>query len=238
MKNTGIKWNIFLFPVKIQLKSTSSFFTAAILVLLITSCAARSPIAVNAEERWHSHKIALMELKVWQTRGRVGVIAGDESWSAAFDWQQQQAEYWIRISGPFGRSIIELEGKPRYVLLKSGGKDAQVAQNAEMLLKWQTGWSLPVEGLRYWIVGLPVPNLPERHTIDSQGHLSSLNQSGWQIEYQSYQQVDGYRLPKKLHMVNRDVRVKLIAREWRVNEHRRKCHNAAIGQKTIFRGAP
>ena len=200
----------------IVMRITLSFLTAFIFVLLISSCATRSPVSIDGEVLWQSHKLALMELKIWQTRGRVGVIAANEGWSAAFDWRQQQAEYWIRISGPFGQSIFELEGKPRYVMLKTGEKEAQIARSADVLLEQQTGWALPVDGLRYWIVGLPVPGLPEKHTVDSQGQLSSLNQSGWQIEYKSYQQVDGYRLPKKLHMVNKDVRVKLIAKKWQV----------------------
>ncbi len=184
--------------------------------LLVTACATRSPVVVDGERLWQSHRMALVDLTNWQTRGRVGVIASDEGWSASFNWRQQQADYWIRISGPFGRSIVELVGNPRFVMLNEGGKKALVARSADVLLEQRTGWTLPVDGLRYWIVGLPAPNLPERHTVDSQGHLSSLNQSGWLIEYKSYQQVDSYRLPRKLQMVNGDVRVKLIARDWQI----------------------
>ena len=198
------------------MRAILSFLTAAILVLLVTACATVSPVVVERERLWQSHRTALVDLTNWQTSGRVGVITANEGWSASFDWRQQQADYWIRISGPFGRSLVELVGKPRYVRLKEGGKKALVAQSADVLLEQRTGWTLPVDGLRYWIVGLPVPGFPEQHTVDSQGNLSSLNQAGWLIEYKSYQQVDGYRLPRKLQMVNGDVRVKLIASDWQV----------------------
>ncbi len=200
--------------------SIRRFFFVLAVVALLSACAARPPTGVDRNQLWQSHLARINQLAHWQARGRVGVRAADDGWNASFDWRQQDRIFSIRISGPFGRGVVELEGNPRYVLLKQAGQEPRVAENADSLLQQQTGWTLPVIGLRYWLLGVPAPDLPEQHRLEGDGLLASLEQSGWTIEYLDYQQVDGYRLPARLKLVNGDIHVKLIASDWQLAGNR------------------
>jgi outer membrane biogenesis lipoprotein LolB len=47
------------------------------------------------------------------------------------------------------------------------------------------GVRLPVNGLRYWVRGLPEPGSTPGQT-DADGRLTRLEQNGWVIEYPAY----------------------------------------------------
>ena len=57
---------------------------------------------------------------------------------------------------------------------------------------------MPLAGLHYWILGIPVPAAAERHTLDEWGRLKSLSQSGWDIRFLDYARYDGEELPRRL----------------------------------------
>lgn len=190
---------------------------AGVCLLILSACASRPPLAVDTERLWRSHQALMQELKTWSATGRVGVTADSDGWTASFVWRQSDAFFHIRIHGPFGRGVVELEGNPQRVTLIQAGQPPRHAKDADALLYQQSGWKLPVSGLRYWILGLPVPGQPERHRLDREGKLVALQQDGWRIEYASYHRLDGRHLPKKIQLVNGDLRVKLIASDWQLS---------------------
>ncbi len=194
------------------------FLVAITSLLLVASCATRLPPVANPEQRWQAHLASVAGLQSWRASGRVGVKTGDDGWTASFSWRQTGDDYSIRIHGPLGRGLVELAGNPDRVLLMQTGQPVRVAQSPEALLYQATGWSFPISGLRYWILGVPVAGQAERHSLNAGGGLQRLHQAGWEIEYSDYQPVDGMNLPVKLKLANGDIRVKLIAREWQLND--------------------
>ena len=184
-------------------------------LLLAAGCAGRAPLPTTASEaQWQQHRARVAALVAWQARGRVGMRAGDEGWSASFDWRQQDDRFRIRLSGPFGRGVLQLAGDGNLVVLEQADGPRRAARSAEQLLEDETGWQLPVSGLRYWLLGLPQPQREERHRLDPQGRLAELEQDGWQIEFRRYQAVDGLDLPAKLALRNRTLDVKLVIQQW------------------------
>lgn len=207
-----------LSPVGSRRRRIQGFIIVVTSVMLIAGCATRLPQVADPEQHWQSHLARVAALHVWRATGRVGVKQGNEGWTASFSWRQSGDDYSIRIHGPLGRGMVELVGNSQRVMLKQTGQPVQTASSPEALLFQATGWSLPVSGLRYWILGVPVAGQQEWHTLNASGGLQRLQQAGWEIEYTEYRQVDGLSLPAKLRLINGDIQVRLIAKAWQLND--------------------
>ncbi|MEJ2094262.1 MAG: lipoprotein insertase outer membrane protein LolB, partial [Gammaproteobacteria bacterium] len=86
---------------------------------------------------------------------------------------------------------------------------------SESLLRQTLGWEIPLEGLEYWVRGMPQPNKPfDRILLDSEARMVDLKQSGWEIKIERYQKVRGMDLPGKISMLNPHFSVKLVIQDW------------------------
>ncbi|MCP6330038.1 lipoprotein insertase outer membrane protein LolB, partial [Klebsiella pneumoniae] len=74
------------------------------------------------------------------------------------------------------------------------------AESPEALLEEQLGWRLPVSHLLWWVRGLPAPASRSVVTLDGNSHLSRLEQDGWQVQYLSYVEQNGYSLPERIKL--------------------------------------
>ena len=154
-------------------------------------------------------------LSAWQLNGRVSLTRGEEGWHASLRWQEQDDSYFLKISGPLGQGGFQMNGDGHGVVLVDADGRTFAARNADALLQQVTGWQLPVVGLRYWIRGLPAPEAGEvQASRDEAGRLSSLTQSGWVINYNRYQLVDGIYLPGKLQLLHDDISVRIVVDKW------------------------
>ncbi|MFN3786095.1 MAG: lipoprotein insertase outer membrane protein LolB, partial [Thiothrix sp.] len=102
------------------------------------------------------------------------------------------------------------------VTLQTNGKTYQDA-NAERLLQSQLGVSLPLDGMQYWVRGIPAPNTPINNVkLDPQGRPETLQQSGWQIEYNGWHGNGAQALPEKINLSRApdNTNVKVIAKAW------------------------
>lgn len=195
------------------------FFLLAI--LLLTGCAVlpepeiTKPVAVaDPDAAWRQRQAKLADANVWHLRGRVSLRSEEESWIFKVDWQQQSQEIFrILLSGPFS-SMLQLSGDGDTVELNDG-EQRWYAPDAESLLLDHTGIRMPVNGLRYWMLGLPQPDKQIKAlTLDVAGRLASLEQENWQVSIQGYQQHNGETLPVKLLIKNHRLKVKFIIDQW------------------------
>ena len=118
------------------------------------------------------------------------------------------------LSGPLGRGAARLTGREGAVTLEVAGQGRYQAESPEALLEQQLGWRLPVSHLLWWVRGLPAPDSKSRLTLDGDSHLARLEQDGWNVEYSSYAQQDGYWLPERLKLHGQDLDVTLVIKSW------------------------
>lgn len=187
-------------------------------LLALTACATR-PAATGAEYEagWRKHKASLETLDDWQIKGRIAVRSEDDGGSASFDWQQQGDQYRIRLRGPFGQGAVVMNGDADGVWLHRADHSPVFALNPERLLEQQTGWRVPVSGLRYWLRGLPVPDEQHRYQLDNKGYLLDIKQRDWQIDfsnYNAYNALNNRVLPTRLKLHHQPLRVKIIIDAW------------------------
>ena len=148
----------------------------------------------------------------WVLEGRIALRLEDEGWHAGLLWQQHPDHYYIRLQGPLGQGALELNGGPEGVVLERADGRISRARDPDILLYQETGWQLPVSGLRYWVRGRPLPGLEARSRRDEQGRLVELYQAGWAIRYTDFFATGA--LPRRIELVNGAVRVKLIIDQW------------------------
>ncbi len=120
------------------------------------------------------------------------------------------------LEAPFGQGVFRIEsepGEPYRLRLPDG----RVFENlsAEALLEDVIGWSLPIEGLDYWIRGMPRPRSDYSHRVRADGRTRSIKQDQWEISYLDYfEQQEDSRLPRKIKLANDTITVKLIVERW------------------------
>lgn len=183
--------------------------------LLLTACAT---IGQHVEPMsWQLRQQQLQELAAWQVTGRAALYDGRDSVRVTLRWQQQQTRYDIQLLTFLGQQLARLQGhNGADVELTLPDQEPVSAMNAELLMQSQLGWSLPLQGLRHWILGLPAPDGREQSSVDAQGRLQTLQQSGWHIDFASYQMINGLAMPRKLHLTHGHYRAKLVLDEWQL----------------------
>lgn len=163
---------------------------------------------------WQAHKGEVAALDGWQISGKVGIRAPRDSGSGTLFWLQRQDYFDIRLSGPLGRGAARLTGRDGKVLLEVANQGRYEAESPEALLEEQLGWRLPVSHLFWWVRGLPAPDSKSRVNLDSDSHLASLEQDGWQLQYLSYVEQNGYRLPERIKLHGTDLDITLVIKDW------------------------
>ena len=188
------------------------------LLALLTGCAGltnREAIEGQGNPHlWKAHKAQIGALDAWQINGKVGIRAPKDSGSGTLFWLQRQDYYDIRLSGPLGRGAARLTGRPGAILLEVANQGRYEAESPEALLEEQLGWRLPVSHLQWWVRGLPAPDSKSRVTLDSNSQLARLQQDGWDVEYLSYAEQNGYSLPQRIKLHGTNLDVTLVIKDW------------------------
>lgn len=173
-----------------------------------------SPSA-DPQQTWRERQFVLQKLDGWNLKGRLAIDAVKEAWTGTLRWTQKGDEFKILWLFPLGQGSVELYGNPDRVTLRVPKEEPMSATSAEELLGTRLGWSLPVSGLRYWLLGLPAPGLPVvKLSLDSFGRLLRLSQGGWQIRYLDYKRVENFVLPGKVFLEHPKLRLRLVIDHW------------------------
>lgn len=185
--------------------------------LALCSCAfittpPQSEPGVANSKAWAARQSELKGFDHWSMQGRAatGKFVG---WSGNLSWRERGEHFDVRMSGPVGVGGFRAKGTLDRVQVRSEDKtfttDAPDALVSELL-----GWEFPLEGLRFWVIGLPAPGTAAQISVDEQGHLIDLTQSGWRLAYTAYQQTSGPDLPRRIILDNGDNKIKVVIDRW------------------------
>ncbi|AWM81383.1 outer membrane lipoprotein LolB [Gammaproteobacteria bacterium ESL0073] len=185
-------------------------------LLLMTGCGlfSHQEKSDTPEQNWQQHQAKISTLDTWQVDGKVGIKAGKESGSATLAWLQQFNYYDIRLSGPMGRGATRIVGQKGNVSIEIAGQGKYSATTPEQLLQEQLGWNIPISNLVWWIKGLPAPETPYTYKLNAENQLQELKQDDWTIQYQKYQDNNGYWLPERIIAEGQDIRVTIVLKQW------------------------
>ena len=186
-----------------------------LMMAIVTACAV-GPAKLDVNEGQQSQ---LRQLETWHAEGKLGVRFADDAHSANFDWINDQGDFSLRLSGPFGQGTTWLRRQGRLITLESPDEPLRKASSAEQLMLEQLGWQVPVSNLRYWIKGTAAPeHKVGKMSRNIDGTLAELHQQGWTISYSRYSAYNGWALPGKLVAERGDLRLTMIIKNWQLPE--------------------
>jgi outer membrane lipoprotein LolB len=103
------------------------------------------------------------------------------------------------------------------LLVASDGKEYR-AQDVNVLAREVLGWDLPLDGLQYWVRGLPWPALDvSQQDYDGNGRPKLLRQGTWQVAYLDWAPAGVVGLPSKLDLSGQGLRLRLAIEKWKVD---------------------
>ena len=152
--------------------------------------------------------LPLYKLEQWTLEGRLSITGRDDSWTANINWQHGLDKEKIKLSGPLGQGATLIQLSKGMVTIDRGDGKPQSSNQPEAFINQQLGLFVPVQSLRYWVIGLPEPN---SHFVET---ATGFKQAGWLIEYKQMQNVKMNTLPYKLNVTNEQVKLKLIVDQW------------------------
>ncbi len=179
---------------------------AVVMVLLLAGC-------VSAPT-----KPALRPLQTEQAAfaldGRIAVRYDGQQPSGGFHWQHEADSDDILMLAPLGMTVAHLRRDASGATLEASGK-RYAAQDSDELMQQVLGWRLPLAGLPYWVMGLPMPGTTASLERGANGQISLLQQDGWSIRYTAYatQAVDS--LPLRMTLQREKLEIRLLIDEWK-----------------------
>jgi outer membrane lipoprotein LolB len=187
---------------------------AAFVVLVMTGCSIQ-PNQTPADEDWKERSAKLNRLLVWQAEGKAALRKAEQSESVTLSWAQRHNQTELNLSGPLGLGATKISSDGKTLKINKAGTVHRYDISSPKMMAKETGWNLPLLALQHWLKGVPAPD-SKIHTIKiEQGLLKSLEQLGWTITYQDYDQFGAYTLPTKLQIERFNNRVRLIVRNWK-----------------------
>lgn len=180
-------------------------FLNVFLLLSVTACAIRpeAPPPVGG----------------FELRGKLAVREAGERFSGNFLWRQQGERFDIDIWGPLGQGRVHLVGEDDRMSVLDG--DGAVVQTGtqQQVMEAALGWSMPLDVLPYWVLGMPDERIPaEALVLDDGSRIRSFVQAGWEIKLEDYREVAqdaGARwLPRRIDATRDATSLRLVISTW------------------------
>ncbi|MGO9933129.1 MAG: lipoprotein insertase outer membrane protein LolB [Steroidobacteraceae bacterium] len=184
-------------------------------VALIMFCCAALPACVTNRPppqllQWEERQSDLQRASAWQLDGRAAAALGAQGWQATLNWRQAGRYAEVHLSGPFGIGALLLRQEPDGLSLNGAPPSDEVLSQ----LQERLGFAMPLDDLRFWLLGVPDPDSPFAMTRNAQDRALHLSQDGWSIAYDRYIKVVADVLPARLTLTRGDVRVRIVIDHW------------------------
>jgi outer membrane lipoprotein LolB len=153
----------------------------------------------------------LYGLDEWSFDGRLAIASQNDSWSANLNWRHAPGQDDMKLSGPLGQGTTIVRLTDKAVSIDQGDGKVQTSEQPEAFVIQQLGIFVPIQSLRYWVIGLPEPAQDFVETIDG------FSQGGWLVSYKQMQVANGNSMPHKMSVGNSHVKLKLIVDQWIFN---------------------
>ncbi|MFT5226101.1 MAG: outer membrane lipoprotein LolB [Polaribacter sp.] len=226
-----------------------------VLVAFIGACSQQPTLQVTQEskQKWDLLQQQLVSIDEWEIHARAVILLRSERYNLSdgrddsahqieegkvypvgINWSRQQDRFSMVIEAPFGQGVIRIESnlspdKNRQFKLTLADGEFRLGATPEALLVSLLGWSIPVNGLKSWVKGLPQPDVESSYEIYGSGRLKSLRQNGWLVNYLAYfpEEKQPQQLPKQLFLKHENIEIKIVIERW-------GKHEASVEPESIF----
>jgi outer membrane lipoprotein LolB len=181
-------------------------------LLLLEACSLITMRSEKSQLAWEARRARLAQIDRFTLQARVS-SGGVFGVRGTLHWEQDGDRFEMRVAGPLGVGAATITGKDRTVEIRTSKKQF-TTKDPEGDLKKRLGWTFPLTHLRYWVLGQPAPGASPELTFDRDGLLETLEQDGWTLEIDEYQDAGGLQLPRKFVVENDEVRIKVVIDSW------------------------
>ncbi|MDF9392129.1 MULTISPECIES: lipoprotein insertase outer membrane protein LolB [Methylococcus] len=190
---------------------------AAVSLTVLSAAAAMQGCAPAPVRPGMPDAARLASLERWRLEGRVAVQTADDAWQASLSWDHDGRQDRLWISGPLNQGTVSIVLQEDLILVNEGHGNERISRDPEGLLKEKLGFSIPLQRLRYWVLGVVAPgDAGEEMEFYPDGRLKHLRQAEWSLDYERYRSWDRFTLPQKVLIQGRSLKLKLFADEWTV----------------------
>jgi outer membrane lipoprotein LolB len=193
-----------------RLRGMCARAVAAAVAILLCSCA---PALV---ERPVPASALAAQATAFELTGRLSARRGNDALAANFRWAHEPQRDELDLSSPLGQTIARLSSDASGVRLQTPDGRVATAGDWAALTTRALGWPLPVEGLAFWIQGVPRDGVPAAVERASDGMPAALRQDGWSIVYEAFERGgNGLSRPKRLTLDYAEVELRIAVDSWR-----------------------
>ncbi len=202
-----------------RIRSDARLVAIGSLLALVAGCATQQGLDLPELSDWERRAAVLGQIDEFDFRGRIAVDAGDDGFNGKLTWAQKEQAFRATVSGPLGIGTVLIEGDENLVEVTDKDGVRTVLEDVEPDLYYRYGWTIPVESLRYWALGIPDPRVPSETSFGDGGELSEIRQRGWIVAVSRYREAGGGQpMPRLLTASNADTRVRLVIDRWVFHE--------------------
>lgn len=197
-------------------RQTSRATVAALVIagLAAGGCVTRESVQLPDLSAWETRKAWLARADDWELSGRIGVKTRDDGFNGKLRWRQDGETFTATVGGPLGIGTVRIEGDDDRVIVTDNDGKRTVLADIERDLYVRYGWTIPVDSLRYWALGIPDPAIPAAAELNEEGRLARLEQRDWVVSISHYREGAGAWMPFRLSAENHDTRVRIVIDDW------------------------
>jgi outer membrane lipoprotein LolB len=156
----------------------------------------------------------LQSAERWRFEGRFAISGVESGGSGGIRWTQKDARSDVAVFGPLGAGGFEIALEGDELRVKTSRGEALDGEAARRLIEDRLGAALPLDAMRYWLLGIAAPGSEANETLGDNQRLAALTQQGWDVRFAEYQTVAGDLLPARVDAVHAGVKVKLRISRW------------------------
>jgi outer membrane lipoprotein LolB len=134
-----------------------------------------------------------------------------ESLQGKFLWVQRGEQIDIELLTPLGQTIARIAIAPGRARIEQSGGDVREAASIDQLTEQTLGWTLPVNGLRYWLQGF-MPDARGQLASVTPDQSGTLRDDGWKLRYVSWQADGSTAMPKRIDFTRDTAQSELALR--------------------------
>jgi outer membrane lipoprotein LolB len=187
---------------------SAAWLLAALLAVLLPACS-------SLPRSETGQALTAAELESFRLSGRMNLRVDKDSLPGRVRWSHAPARDELWFYSPVGAAVAHLvQDEQGALLVDSKGKEYRADSLHELALD-VLGWDLPLDGLPYWVRGLPWPGAQANQAQrDDQGRLTRLEQAGWEVSYLAWAGNGTRALPAKLDLEGERLRLRLVIERW------------------------
>jgi outer membrane lipoprotein LolB len=188
----------------------------AVLAMLGGCRTAPPPAAIpgpGADAPWPEQRAALEKLDRYALNGKVAVAANGQGFTASLRYAQQPRRADLALDGPLGIGGMRIALEEHSLGVTNSRGEALDGEAARAEIERKLGFELPLDELRWWLLGLPAPGQSDAEAADS-GEIRGFVQNGWHVAINTRAPALGFSLPQRLTAERGGARLKLFIERW------------------------